>query len=419
MLSSVSFSSFSLLLQMATTRAPDWSRAVQRLESALREEIQKHILSKDMPAPTSTAASQPAGGLSPSICFAQITWDSPASLLEKLATYETVHHIRSLQDLKTRVFDSKRRVFALFHPDFPVSEPLAFIHVALMPSLNRDADSIEKILGPVDAPASPVDAVLQPVVSAADIAATAAIFYSVNAPHKGLTGMDVAHFLIKLTAQRLRQELPDIVDFCTLSPMPGFAAWLDKELASELLRLAPAKVTAGREAAAFPNTQAQSNGRSRLFLKSEIAWLSRLRNARALLPSLPKPESADANTQSDFICTSLFAKLLALGPPREPAPDSGPHAQGHSTAARDQPVPAKAPSLLAAVVSAQNRPRSELYATASRRRALHGEAEIAAVLRPILLRLAVSYILPVAGSAKASSSSAQKSVPKSRDPVAK
>ena len=48
----------------------------------------------------------------------RIDWTSPASLLEKLISYEAVHEIRSWEDLKNRL-DSDRRCFAYFHPNMP------------------------------------------------------------------------------------------------------------------------------------------------------------------------------------------------------------------------------------------------------------------------------------------------------------
>jgi malonyl-CoA decarboxylase len=51
-----------------------------------------------------------------------ISWDSPASLIEKLIKYEAVHDIRSWADLKNRL-DSDRRCYGFFHPSLP-NEPL-------------------------------------------------------------------------------------------------------------------------------------------------------------------------------------------------------------------------------------------------------------------------------------------------------
>ena len=38
--------------------------------------------------------------------------------------------------------------------------------------------------------------------------------------------MSLGNFLIKSVAEQLQRELPRIRSFCTLSPVPGFAAWL-------------------------------------------------------------------------------------------------------------------------------------------------------------------------------------------------
>ena len=79
----------------------------------------------------------------------QVTWDSPASLLEKLIAYEAVHEIRSWTDLHNRL-DSDRRLFALFHPRMP-DEPLAFVEVALVKGM---ADNVQALL---DESLPPVD----------------------------------------------------------------------------------------------------------------------------------------------------------------------------------------------------------------------------------------------------------------------
>src|SRR5205085_6487588 len=60
----------------------------------------------------------------------RITWDAPASLLEKLMAYEAVHEIRGWTDLKNRL-EADRRCFAFFHPRMP-DEPLIFVEVALV-----------------------------------------------------------------------------------------------------------------------------------------------------------------------------------------------------------------------------------------------------------------------------------------------
>jgi malonyl-CoA decarboxylase len=78
----------------------------------------------------------------------RISWDSPASLIEKLIKYEAVHDIRSWADMKNRL-DSDRRCYGFFHPRLP-DEPLIFVEVALVDDM---ADSITPLLDEAAAPA--------------------------------------------------------------------------------------------------------------------------------------------------------------------------------------------------------------------------------------------------------------------------
>jgi len=138
----------------------------------------------------------------------QITWDSPAALLEKLMAYEAVHEIRSWDDLRNRV-DSDRRLFALFHPRMP-DEPLAFVEVALVKGIAGNVQSLLDEQAPKADPA----------------AADTAIFYSISNTQRGLRGISFGDYLIKRVVRRLSKELPRIKIFATLSPVPGFMAWL-------------------------------------------------------------------------------------------------------------------------------------------------------------------------------------------------
>lgn len=145
----------------------------------------------------------------------EITWDSSAALLEKLIAYEAVHEIRSWNDLKNRL-DSDRRCFAFFHPKMP-NEPLIFVEVALVKGM---ADSIQVLLDESLPAVNPNDA-------------DTAIFYSISNAQAGLAGISFGNFLIKRVVDRLSREFPKINTYATLSPIPGFAKWLDKKLAEE------------------------------------------------------------------------------------------------------------------------------------------------------------------------------------------
>jgi len=143
------------------------------------------------------------------LALRQITWDAPASLLEKLVDYEAVHQIRSWQDLKNRL-DQDRRCYAFFHPAMP-DEPLIFVEVALVEGL---ADNVQALL---DAAAPKSDQ------SKADTA----IFYSISNAQKGLQGVAFGDFLIKRVVDTLARDLPNLKTFATLSPIPGFRRWLN------------------------------------------------------------------------------------------------------------------------------------------------------------------------------------------------
>jgi malonyl-CoA decarboxylase len=145
----------------------------------------------------------------------RITWRSPAALLEKLVDYEAVHEIRSWRDLKNRL-DSDRRCFAFFHPRMP-DEPLIFVEVALVDGM---AASIQALLDETQPTRDPRTA-------------DAAIFYSISNCQKGLAGVSFGNFLIKRVADELARELPNLKTFATLSPIPGFRAWLDKQIAAD------------------------------------------------------------------------------------------------------------------------------------------------------------------------------------------
>jgi malonyl-CoA decarboxylase len=145
----------------------------------------------------------------------RIDWHSPAFLLEKLVGYEAVHEIRSWRDLKNRL-DSDRRCYAFFHPRMP-GEPLIFVEVALVKGL---AGSVQGLLDEK----APVQDAHQ---------ADTAIFYSISNCQRGLAGISFGNFLIKRVVEELSNEFRNLKTFATLSPIPGFRAWLDEKLAAD------------------------------------------------------------------------------------------------------------------------------------------------------------------------------------------
>ncbi len=141
-----------------------------------------------------------------------IDWTTPAHILEKIIRYEAVHAIADWDDLRRRIEPRDRRCFAFFHPAL-VDEPLIFVEVALTEAI---APAIAPILSQERAPLKPS-------------AFTTAIFYSISNCQRGLAGVTFGNFLIKQVVEDLAREIPSLKTFVTLSPVPGFAAWLDRE----------------------------------------------------------------------------------------------------------------------------------------------------------------------------------------------
>jgi malonyl-CoA decarboxylase len=141
----------------------------------------------------------------------RIDWQTPAATLEKLIAYEAVHEIQGWDDLRRRL-DADRRCFAFFHPALP-GEPLIFVEVALVKGL---AAAVQPLLDRAGTERTPKDA-------------DTAIFYSISNCQEGLRGISFGNFLIKQVVEELRAELPQLSRFATLSPVPGFRRWLERD----------------------------------------------------------------------------------------------------------------------------------------------------------------------------------------------
>lgn len=141
-----------------------------------------------------------------------IDWNTSANILEKIIRYEAVHAIQNWDDLRNRVAPTDRRCYGFFHPQL-VEEPLIFVEVALTKDI---PEQVAPLLDLKRQPINPGDA-------------TTAVFYSISNTQRGLAGVSFGNFLIKQVVENLKAELPNIKTFVTLSPVPGFAAWLKAE----------------------------------------------------------------------------------------------------------------------------------------------------------------------------------------------
>ncbi|MGE0559619.1 MAG: malonyl-CoA decarboxylase family protein, partial [Burkholderiales bacterium] len=101
--------------------------------------------------------------------------------------------------------------FAFFHPTL-ADEPLIFVEVALTHDI---PDAIAPLLADGRMPITAKSA-------------RTAVFYSISNCQPGLKGVSFGNFLIKQVAEELMRELPRLRSFVTLSPVPGFVAWLKR-----------------------------------------------------------------------------------------------------------------------------------------------------------------------------------------------
>ncbi len=138
----------------------------------------------------------------------KVDWNSPARLLEQVIRHEAVHEVDGWDDLRRRL-EPDRRLFAFFHPQLP-DQPLIFVEVALVPDMPA---AIAPLINKTARPLLPDQFKV-------------AAFYSISNCEPGLRGVSLGNFLIKRVAEQLKRELPQLRTFCTLSPIPGFAAWL-------------------------------------------------------------------------------------------------------------------------------------------------------------------------------------------------
>ena len=135
----------------------------------------------------------------------RITWETKAVILEKIIKYERVHLMKDMNDLKRRLGED-RRFFSYFHPALE-DEPIIFVQVALTKGLGK---SIQEIMKPSSDGERNYDT---------------ATFYSISNCQEGLSRVTLGHFLIKRVIYEVQEELPNIKNFGTLSPIPGFVDW--------------------------------------------------------------------------------------------------------------------------------------------------------------------------------------------------
>ena len=147
----------------------------------------------------------------------KITWDTKAAVLEKIIKYERVHQMKDMNELKRRLGED-RRFFSYFHPALE-DEPIIFVQVALTNGLGK---SIQELMKPSIGDKKKYDT---------------ATFYSISNCQEGLSRVTLGNFLIKRVMYEIREELPHVKNFGTLSPIPGFVDWFSYQEESKIKKI--------------------------------------------------------------------------------------------------------------------------------------------------------------------------------------
>jgi malonyl-CoA decarboxylase len=195
----------------------------------------------------------------------RVDWRTSALILERLIEYEAVHQIQGWGDLRRRL-ESDRRCYAFFHPALP-DEPLIFVEGALTSTM---AGHVQPLIDPRSPVADPA-------------AARYAMFYSITNCQEGLRGVSFGNFLIKQVVADLSSEFPRLRTFATLSPIPGFRAWLEEQ----------PDVASSEVGAALANVDRAKGLALALAMKEEITrlcavYLLRAKRGRAPLDSVAR-----------------------------------------------------------------------------------------------------------------------------------
>jgi len=238
--------------------APNATQLLINMRADLLERISKHNevveVDKDF---TKLFSSWFNGGF---LQLNKMNWASPASLLEKVIKYEAVHGMSGWDDLRERIAPPDRLIYGFFHPRLN-SEPLIFIEIALT------KETPSKIASILDKARDGINPQI----------ADTAVFYSISNCQKGLRGVPLGSFLIKQVVEDLKKEYPNLKEFVTLSPIPGFANWFtrlvkDAKSSSSIELLPEAKKQLEQLEKLDWLSNSEEADRLKPFIASAVAW---------------------------------------------------------------------------------------------------------------------------------------------------
>jgi len=140
----------------------------------------------------------------------RIRYETSPNLAERLARSEPIHPVSDQADLLDRL-DIDRRCYVIEHPDLP-DRPLNVLWGALRQGLTGCLDDILDTAAATDDPH----------------AADTAVFYSIWLVEPGLVGLGRGEDLLVGAVDLLREELPNLTTFATLSPVLRFRRWIER-----------------------------------------------------------------------------------------------------------------------------------------------------------------------------------------------
>ena len=148
-----------------------------------------------------------------------LTLGEPGDLCDRLTLAEAIHPFASSTPAERQAdiadrFAADRRCFVLEHP-LLLGHPLNVVWVALLS--DRPA-AMTQILNPNRTQLDPSGA-------------SSAVFYSIWNVEPGLSGIPGGASLLTGAMDLLKSEFPRLNQFVTLSPIPGYRAWLSPEQA--------------------------------------------------------------------------------------------------------------------------------------------------------------------------------------------
>ena len=230
----------------------------------------------------------------------RIDWSSPADVLEKIIRYEAVHEIDGFEDLRLRLAPPDRRCFAFFHPQMP-DDPLIFVEIALTRGVPTSIDGAPRRRSRA------LDGRRR---------RHCGLLFDLQHP-AGLRG-DLLRQLPDQAGGRRTASRPARTSstFVTLSPVPGFARWLndgtDRRACSPRLTAAivspPSTTTPGISTTMSARRSARSSpgrrdlprfdakGRERQAARSRRPFSSRQRREPRSHQPLRRPLPARART---------------------------------------------------------------------------------------------------------------------------